>query len=156
MTTFEHLRILPISDTQEIFEEIGDKWTHPGDTRRHRSQRVDWHFLQWIAFCEEAKKGYCTGVEDPRDIDAYLAFSASLKGETVKYPDIITKIESAFALLLSNEGAKILEKHNIHPKEVVVDDILKGQVMQLISRMEDITEAAIDIQERESLRMFPD
>lgn len=153
MTSLDHLRILPILDTQEIFEQIGEEWAHPGDTRRHGSRGVDRHFVEWIYFCEEARHGYelmdrmmheHLVIGDENHIDAYSAFSRSLEGEIVKYPKIITNIESAFAQVLSKYGKEIIAEQHIHPKKVKVDDVLRGQVKKLIWGMEPLTDIAVN------------
>lgn len=163
MTRLDNLRILPILDTQEIFEEIGKKWAHPGDTRRHSAKGVDDHFVQWVYFCEESMRGYKISDNfkkknvvsgSSRDIQAYIAFSEALGSEEVEYPGIITSIESAFAQLLSNEGKKILQKYNIHPKKAIVDNTLRGQVKTLIWQMEPITNEAVSTQRDDLHRMF--
>ena len=142
----ESLPILPILDTQEILEHMGGSWGVPTNDRRHGVGEVDSIALQWIGFCEHAKKGQeimknfkrgqLSG--DLLSLRSSRAFMESLGSENVEFPAIITTIESAFAQILSAKAQRKIVNLDIQPG-IHVDSDLQRQIGVLVASMSWIT-----------------
>ena len=149
----ESLPILPILDTEEILEGMGGQWGAPVNDRRHGVGEVDSIALQWIGFCEHAKKGQQilasrTFSGDLISLRSSRAFMESLQHEDVPFPQIITTIESAFAQLLSAKAQKRISNLEIKPN-ISVDDKLRNQIKVLVSNMGYITNSYIQERRKE-------
>ncbi len=156
----ESLRVLPINDTQALLELMGDNWEPPSDNERFGVPEVDKIAIEWIGFCEHAKRGLAiidkgTFSGDLISLGSINAFMKSLNGEAVDYPEVITNIESAFALLLSAEALKRTEELDLI-RDIEVNDNLQGLIGILVANMEVITHQYITTRRSERQRLFYD
>lgn len=143
--TQECFTYLPLLNTEEMIEGIGKNWERPSpESSRNGEKQMDDIILQWLSFCGKASQGRKIGMDtiqkgeismDLESINAYLDFHHAMGKE--KYPEIIVTIQSAFAMLLSNEGKKVVAE-KIPPIKVNRD--LRNKINKLVKNLGPITD----------------
>jgi hypothetical protein len=138
-------RIPSLSDTEEILKQVTPNWEIKLPTTELSRSSIDNTLLEWVSFFDRAREGYKvqknldagTILGDEIDFQAYLAVEHAL-GEEEKYPEILIKLQSASAQLLSNEGLKVIKARKQKLKAINVDEELKGKINNMVKKMDEI------------------